>query len=121
MQVRRLLRFPPERPGGKALRSFHFLTQDHTQQASFSWHSDKEDLNRMGVKARHLEEMITVIVRLSGGADASGMRVWGCHPFLFAGQGSACAFLGAALHESLPRRMKCPASVPERKVALFFC
>ena len=61
--------------------------------------------------------MTTVIVSLS--EEHSSMRMWGHQPHLFRGVGSACAFPGAALHESVPRRTGAPGA-PVRKVALFF-
>jgi hypothetical protein len=120
VQIRLKLGFPTEVAGGKCLRSFHFLCQDKSQQASFSWHSDKEDLAKVGVTEQHLVEMITVVVQLSPGPEISGVRMWGFQPFLFEGQGSACTFPGDALHESLPRLEQFPAQQHVRKVALFF-
>lgn len=100
-------------PAGKCIRAMHFLKQDESQQASFSWHSDAEDLKQ--TVRRDL--MTTVIVQLTKD-EASGMRMWGCLPHIYIGQGSAVAFQGAAMHESLPRVV--PARVPVWKVALFF-
>ena len=48
------------------------------------------------------------------------MRVWGFDGFVFEGVGAACAFAGAALHESVPRLSDAPVGAPVRKVALFF-
>ena len=102
-------RTPPQ-PTGKCIRAMHFLLQDDSQQASFSWHDDASDVGHEGM------HMTTVIVSLS--IVPSCMRMWGFQPFLFEGEGAACAFAGAALHESVPR---CTGSAePVRKVALFF-
>ena len=102
-------RTPPQ-PTGKCIRAMHFLLQDDSQQASFSWHDDASDVGHEGM------HMTTVIVSLS--IVPSCMRMWGFQPFLFQGLGAACAFAGAALHESVPR---CTGSAePVRKVALFF-
>ena len=62
--------------------------------------------------------MTTVIVNLSD--ERSCMRMWGFDAYLFEGAGAACAFDGAALHESVPRRSGAQADVPVLKVALFF-
>ena len=99
----------PAQPKGKCIRALHFLLQDAAEQASFTWHADAEDIGHKG------QHMTTVIVSLSD--ECSGMRMWGFGPHLFRGMGSACAFAGAALHESLP---KCHLLRPVRKVALFF-
>ena len=100
----------PPQPKGKCIRAMHFLLQDDSQQASFSWHDDASDIGHKGM------HMTTVIVSLS--IVPSCMRMWGFQPFLFQGVGAACAFAGAALHESVPR---CTGSAePVRKVALFF-
>ena len=48
------------------------------------------------------------------------MRIWGCTPVVYEGQGSAVAFPGAALHETVPRLSGCAAPGVCRKVALFF-
>ena len=101
---------------GKAIRALHFLAQDETQQASFSWHSDGEDLKGRGMPGT--SDMTTVIVHLSH--ECSGMRVWGCRPALYRAQGDSVAFPGSALHESLPRAAHAPAADMVRKVALFF-
>ena len=45
--------------------------------------------------------MTTIIVSLSD--ECSAMRMWGFGPHLFREMGSACAFAGAALHESVPK------------------
>ena len=119
--VRRALRLPE--PGGtavlcrsgKCIKALHFLLQDETEQASFSWHDDAYDLELSS--KMHASEMTTVIVSLS--EACSGMRIWGCEPVLYRGQGDAVAFPGAAAHETLPRRPNLP--VPRVwKVALFF-
>ena len=102
--------------GGKCVRAMHFLQQDNSQQASFSWHSDAEDLTD---STDRVHDMTTVIVSLSD--EMSGMRMWGCVPHCYAGQGSAVAFHGAALHESLPRKEDRPAAGIVWKVAFFFC
>ena len=60
--------------------------------------------------------MTTVIVSLSN--ECSCMRMWGFDGYVFKGAGAACVFAGAALHESVPRRVE--AGVPVWKVALFF-
>ena len=73
---------------GKAIRALHFLAQDETQQASFSWHSDGEDLK--GRSMPDTSDMTTVIVHLSH--ECSGMRVWGCRPALYRAQGDSVAF-----------------------------
>ena len=99
----------PAQPKGKSIRAMHFLLQDQTQQASFSWHADADDIGHEGI------HMTTVIVSLSN--VPSCMRMWGFQPFLFEGAGAACAFAGAATHESVPRKS---AGAPVRKVALFF-
>ena len=101
---------------GKALLALHFLTQDESQQALFSWHSDAEDLQGLGRRA--LSDMTTVIVGLSH--ECSGMRIWGCAPVLYRAQGDAVVFPGGALHESLPRCTASPAGGAVYKVALFF-
>ena len=119
--VRRALRLPE--PGGtevlcrsgKCIKALHFLLQDETEQASFSWHDDAYDLEISS--KMHASEMTTVIVSLS--EACSGMRVWGCEPVLYRQQGDAVAFPGAAAHETLPRRRNLP--VPRVwKLALFF-
>lgn len=121
-EVRSALRLPmPERGAlqrrGKQIRAMHFLLQDETQQASFSWHSDDEDIRT--ARGRDGCEMTTVIVSLS--EECSGMRVWGCAPVVYEGQGAAVAFPGMALHESLPRKAEGSAAARVvRKVALFF-
>jgi hypothetical protein len=105
----------PPQPKGKCIRAMHFLLQDDSQQASFSWHDDASDIGHEGM------HMTTVIVSLS--SVPSCMRMWGFQPFLFQGEGAACAFAGAALHESVPRRTGSPGAPepePVRKVALFF-
>ena len=99
----------PPQPKGKCIRAMHLLLQDESQQASFSWHDDASDIGHEGV------HMTTVIVSLSN--VPSCMRMWGFQPFLFEGAGAACAFAGAATHESVPRKS---AGAPVRKVALFF-
>ena len=105
-------------PGGKKLRAMHFLRQDRTKQASFALHSDANDLR--GSIRGNLEEMTTAIVSLS--REKSAMRVWGMAPVMYDGQGSCVAFLGAALHESLPRAKNAPvATCPVWKLAMFFC
>ena len=103
-------------PPGKIIRAMHFLQQDETQQASFSWHSDGEDITDQG--CLRTDEMTTVIVQLSDG-EVSAMRIWGFAPHVYEGQGSAVAFPGAALHESLPRSE--PSHTRVWKVAFFFC
>ena len=55
----------------------HFLLQDDSQQASFSWHDDASDVGHEGM------HMTTVIVSLS--IVPSCMRMWGFQPFLFQG------------------------------------
>lgn len=119
--VRRALGLPePDKKvlqrAGKSILAFHILCQDVTQQASFSWHSDAEDLQGLGGADR--SQMTTVIVNLSHGC--SGMRLWGCAPVLYRAQGDAIAFPGSALHESLPRRELCESDCAVYKVALFF-
>ena len=99
----------PAQPKGKCIRAMHFLLQDDSQQASFSWHDDASDIGHEGM------HMTTVIVSLS--KVPSCMRMWGFQPFLFEGVGAACAFAGAATHESVPHKRAGP---PVRKVALFF-
>ena len=106
-------------PGGKKIKAMHLLLQDETQQASFSWHNDAEDILVKGETSRSAaEEMTTVVVSLS--EVRSAMRIWGCTPVVYEGRGSAVAFPGAALHETVPRLEGNPAQVPCRKVALFF-
>ena len=102
----------PAQPKGKCIRAMHFLLQDESQQASFSWHDDASDIGHEGV------HMTTVIVSLSD--VTSCMRMWGFQPFLFEGVGAGCAFAGAATHESVPRKFYGPEVPPVRKVALFF-
>lgn len=119
--VRRALGLPMPGPGvlqkaGKAIHELHFLLQDETQQAAFSWHSDGEDLAGNGLADS--SQMTTVIVNLSH--ECSGMRMWGCAPVLYRAQGDAVAFPGSALHETLRRRKDAPAAGVVRKVALFF-
>lgn len=104
-------------PDGKKLRAMHFLLQDGTMQASFALHSDANDLR--GSIRGNLEDMTTAIVSLS--SEKSAMRVWGMAPVMYDGQGSCVAFLGAALHESLPRAKNAPATSPVWKLAMFFC
>ena len=84
--VRRALGLPlPERgalqPRGKAIKAMHFLLQDATQQASFSWHSDAEDIVTRNEPRQVAEEMTTVIVSLSD--VHSAMRIWGCTPVVY--------------------------------------
>ena len=98
----------PAQSPGKCVRAMHFLMQDASEQASFTWHDDATDIGADS-------HMTTVIVSLS--KELSGMRIWGFRPHLFNGMGSAAVFAGAALHESLPRH---DASKPVRKVAFFF-
>ena len=102
----------PSQPKGKCIRALHFLLQDNSEQASFSWHDDASDIGHEGM------HMTTVIVNLS--AHPSCMRMWGFQPFLFQGTGAACAFAGAALHESVPLLAGSSAELVRRKVALFF-
>ena len=99
----------PAQPKGKCIRAMHFLLQDASEQASFTWHADAYDIGHEG------QHMTTIIVNLSD--ECSAMRMWGFGPHLFREMGSACAFAGAALHESVPR---CDLQRPVRKVALFF-
>ena len=103
-------------PRGKSIRAFHFIRQDETQQASFSWYSDAEDIKEVSKRSN---DMTTVIVTLTN--EVSAMRIWGCEPHFYEGQGSAVAFPGAALHESVPRAAAAPACQPLWKVALFWC
>ena len=98
----------PAQSKGKCIRAMHFLLQDAAEQASFTWHADADDIGAG-------EHMTTIIVSLSD--EWSGMRMWGFGPHLFSEMGSACAFAGAALHESVPKRNLLR---PVRKVALFF-
>ena len=121
-QVRRVLGLPI--PGGAVLQkagkcivALHFLVQDATEQAVFSWHDDGEDIWQPG---RTVDDMTTVIVNLS--PECSGMRIWGCSPFLYTAQGQAVAFPGSALHESLPRlaNKQFRGGHAVHKVALFF-
>ena len=100
---------------GKRIVAMHFLAQDSTKQAVFSWHDDAEDIGHAG--RRPSWDMTTVIVNLS--QQLSGMRVWGCSPVVYDCRGSAVAFPGASLHESLPM-LSVPEGVVVRKVALFF-
>ena len=121
MEVRRVLGLPmPSKrtlqKSGKSILALHFLLQDETQQALFSWHADAEDLQ--GLMSECTDDMTTVIVHLSD--EESGMRIWGCAPSIYSCQGGAVAFPGAALHESLPRRVDAPARGVVRKVALFY-
>jgi hypothetical protein len=119
--VRKKLGLPQPRkgvmqPAGKSILALHFLCQDETQQSSFSWHADDEDIRQCGAARRY--DMTTVIVNFS---DAiSGMRVWGMQPVLYLYRGHAVAFPGCALHESLPRARTARAQGVVRKVALFF-
>ena len=120
-EVRRALRLPEpsgtavQVKSGKLIKALHFLLQDETEQASFSWHDDAYDLAIPNKK--HASEMTTVIVNLA--TECSGMRIWGCGPHLYREQGDAVAFPGAASHETLPRRRNFP--VPRVwKLALFF-
>ena len=109
-EVRRALRLPE--PSGKAvqvrsgkvIKALHFLLQDETEQASFSWHDDAHDLAMLSKS--HASEMTTVILNLSD--ECSGMRIWGCAPYLYREQGDAVAFPGAASHETLRRRRDFP-------------
>ena len=122
-EVRRALGLPLPKPGvlqpaGKSIKAMHFLLQDPSQQAEFSWHDDSEDISPESGPHVHSEEMTTVIVSLS--ETCSGMRIWGCSPVLYDGQGSCVAFPGAALHESLPRRSCSEEPWVVRKLALFF-
>ena len=120
--VRCALMLPTPRKGqqqtaGKSIVALHFLVQDETQQAVFSWHDDGEDLQE--ISARYgVDHMTSVIMNLSDAC--SGMRIWGCAPALYRVQGDAVAFPGRALHESLPRSGDAPAECAVFKVALFF-
>ena len=121
-EVRRVLGLPLPRPpnqqtAGKSILALHFLLQDETQQASFSWHDDGEDLIDLS-GPNHARDMTTVIVNLS--CVCSGMRIWGCAPVLYRVQGDAVAFPGRALHESLALRPDALGEHPVHKVALFF-
>ena len=109
---------PTLQPRGKAIKALHFLLQDATQQATFSWHNDAEDILTRGQPRQAAEEMTTVIVSLSD--VRSAMRIWGCTPVVYQGQGSAVAFPGAALHETVPRLSDSEAPDVCRKLALFF-
>lgn len=122
-EVRRALGLPIPaakvcQPSGKGLRAMHFLYQDATQQASFSWHDDGEDLGPFYSSASLSYDMTTVIVNLSD--ECSAMRIWGCAPALYRARGNAVAFPGRALHETVPRCATSPAAGVTRKVALFF-
>ena len=122
--VRQALGLPlPKRgtlqPRGKAIKALHFLLQDETQQAVFSWHNDAHDILTRGQPRQAAEEMTTVIVSLSD--VRSAMRIWGMAPVLYANQGSGVAFPGAALHESLRRAKHAPEAAAVWKVAMFFC
>ena len=97
---------------GKCIRAMHFLLQDQSQQAEFTWHADDEDIAASGFPA---SAMTTVIVSLS--RERSAMRLWACQPHVYEGMGSAVAFAGAALHETVPRKVP---SGYVRKVAFFF-
>ena len=117
-EVRRVLGVPQPtksapQPTGKKIQGMHFLLQDKSQQAEFTWHDDSADIGRAGGP-----NMTTVIVNLS--QECSGMRIWGCRPVIYERQGHSVAFPGAALHETLPRSSACPARSVVRKVALFF-
>ena len=101
---------------GKAIYALHFLTQDASQQAVFSWHNDGEDLH--DVCRANADNMTTVIVNLS--CECSAMRIWGCAPVLYRTPGHAVAFPGSALHESVPRHTACAARGAVYKVAFFF-
>ena len=119
--VRRQLGLPMPRkgvmqPAGKSILALHFLCQDETQQSSFSWHADDEDIRQCGATRRY--DMTTVIVNFS--EVISGMRIWGMQPVLYLYRGHAVAFPGSALHESLPRARPARAQGVVRKVALFF-
>ena len=70
---------------GKRIVAMHFLAQDSTKQAVFSWHDDAEDIGHAG--RRPSWDMTTVIVNLS--QQFSGMRVWGCSPVVYDCRGSA--------------------------------
>lgn len=121
-EVRKQLKLPmPARksvlqPAGKSILALHFLHQDETQQSSFSWHADDEDIRQCG--AARMADMTTVIVNFS--EVISGMRVWGMQPVLYLCRGHAVAFPGSALHETLPRVRTAPAQGSVHKVALFF-
>ena len=122
-QVRDRLHLPQPsgrdvQPPGKCVRVMHFLLQDATQQAVFSWHDDADDIKCRGMLEECLRAMTTVIVNLSD--ECSGMRIWGHDPVLYRRVGDAVAFPGAALHETVPRRATCPAKRVVRKVAFFF-
>ena len=123
MEVRDALGLPMPREGslqrnGKGIVSLHILVQDKSRQALFSWHDDAEDIRVRGAAAATWSDMTTVIVNLT--SECSGMRVWGCAPFLFRQPGDAVAFPGRALHESLPRYPTSPAGEVVYKVAFFF-
>ena len=122
-QVRDRLHLPQPsgrdvQPPGKCVRAMHFLLQDATQQAVFSWHDDADDIKCRGMLEECLRAMTTVIVNLSD--ECSGMRIWGHDLVLYRRVGDAVAFPGAALHETVPRRATCPAKRVVRKVAFFF-
>lgn len=78
-----------------ALRQVHFLLQDISFQANFSWHTDFYDLRLDARRTR------TVVVQLSSTA-ASAMQVFGCEPYLYTGAGAGVLFHGGAVHRSLP-------------------
>ena len=101
-------------PNGKNIKAMHFLRQDMTQQAVFTWHDDTEDLGTNG----HKEHMTTVILNLSD--NLSAMRVWGCEPSFYQEQGDCVAFPGAALHETVPRTDHAVLDQPVYKVAFFY-
>ena len=125
--VHRALGLPPLRgklkskqpTAGKRCKIIHFLFQDATEEALFSWHSDDVGTDRIQMS----RDMSTVVVNLSN--EVSAMRLYGddYQPHVFEKCGDACIFQGSALHESVPRR---PESFPDgvlpmvHKIVFFF-
>lgn len=104
----------PPRDGFVWLKSIHFFKQDESLQTCFDWHTDYNDLRLPSHGTR------SVIVQL--GAEPSTMlQVWGFDPFLLAGQGSAVAFHGGAIHRSIPWNEATLATKPKVwKMGAFF-
>lgn len=93
------------------LKIIDFICQRRSRQAHFTWHQDHDE---NGLDA----SMLSVIICLRG--TGTGMQVWGCRVFEYAGNGAAAAFPGAATHRSVPRVAGCLDREEVVKVALFF-
>ena len=54
-------------PRGKSIRALHFIRQDETQQASFTWHSDAEDIKEMSKRAKDIQAPQDIGVHIAMG------------------------------------------------------